>query len=64
MVLTRAAKRALEEDDNEEKTSKKLKLDDSDNLNDTLSDSEYYEDEKSTSTGGIVSMYNCHSPDL
>ena len=46
MVLTRAAKRALEDDKNDERPSKKSKNDDSDNLNDALSDSDYEDSEQ------------------
>lgn len=46
MVLTRAAKRALEDNKNDERPSKKSKNDDSDNLNDALSDSDYEDSEQ------------------
>lgn len=46
MVLTRAAKRALEDDKDDERPSKKSKNDNSDNLNDALSDSDYEDSEK------------------
>jgi ATP-dependent Lon protease len=46
MVLTRAAKRALEDDKNDDRPSKKSKNDDSDNLNDALSDSDYEDSEQ------------------
>jgi ATP-dependent Lon protease len=45
MVLTRAAKRELEDKD-EERPSKKSKNDDPDNLNDALSDSDYEDSDK------------------
>ena len=45
MVLTRAAKRKLEDKD-DERSSKKSKNDDPDNLNDALSDSDYEDSDK------------------